>query len=57
MHFFKYLFEKKGDPFDLLSSFCWLSAKTSTVLDNFWDISRDWERLQSNNYAWEIEKM
>jgi len=32
MHLFKYLFEKKGDAFDFLSSFWWTSCQKSTVI-------------------------
>jgi len=45
---FKYLFDKKVTPFVLLLSFCWTDCQKSTVLDYFWDISRDWERLQGS---------
>ena len=32
IHLFKYLFEKKGNPFDFLRSFCWKACYTSTVI-------------------------
>jgi len=40
MQFFKYLFEKKADPFIELPVKDWL------FFYYFWDISSDWESLQ-----------
>ena len=46
MHFFKYIFERKGNTFDYLPSFVELPAKNQPLLDYLWDISRYWDRLQ-----------
>ena len=45
MHFLKYLFEKKGDPFGFLASFCLTSCQTKprywTTFETLADIERD----------------
>jgi len=48
MHYFKHLFEKKGDPFDFLLSFCWTTCQNLYMINRFWttfetlaDIERD----------------
>jgi len=46
MHSFLYLFEKKGDPFHFLPSFYWTACQNLYMINRYWDISRDWERLQ-----------
>jgi len=48
---FKYIFEI------LLIIFCYfveIPAKHQSLLDYFWDISRDWESAKSDNSAWDI---
>jgi len=46
MHVLNIYFEKKGNPIDLFPSFCWTACKSQPLLDYFWGISRDWEKLQ-----------
>jgi len=48
MHYFKHLFEKKGDPFDFLLSFCWTTCQNLYMINRYWttfetlaDIERD----------------
>jgi len=40
MHYFKYSFEKKSDPFDFLPSFC------RTICQNVYMINRYWTTFE-----------
>ena len=58
-NYFQYLFEKKGDPFDFLPSFCWTPCQNIYMINRYWTsfetlavIER--ETAENDNSAWKI---